>query len=313
MRYIKELRDGEMIQETYLCKTKQSLKTKAGKSYYSLLLQDKTGTIDAKIWELSNGIDHFEAMDYIKVDAQVVLFQNSPQLNIRRVRKSSAGEYDMSDYMPTTEKNVEAMCRQLNDYIASIEEPHLKQLLEKFFVEDTAFLKTFINHSAAKTVHHSFMGGLLEHTLSVAENANYMAEHYTYLNRDLLVSAAILHDIGKTRELSAFPENDYTDDGQFLGHIYMGTEMISDKIREISGFPVILAGELKHCILSHHGELEYGSPKKPAIAEAVALNLADNMDAKLQTLLEVLKGGEEKAEWLGYNRLFESNIRRTTI
>ena len=131
-------------------------------------------------------------------------------------------------------------------------------------------------------------------------------------NRDLLLTAAIFHDVGKTRELSRFPENDYTDDGQLLGHIIIGTEMVGESIRSIPGFPEKLATELKHCILAHHGELEYGSPKKPALLEALALNFADNTDAKMETMIEALQSGGENKGWLGYNRLLESNIRKTT-
>ena len=167
-------------------------------------------------------------------------------------------------------------------------------------------------HSAAKTVHHGFVGGLLEHTLSVVKLCDYYAGYYSSLNRDLLLTAAIFHDIGKMQELSRFPENDYTDDGQLLGHIMIGTEMISARIREIPGFPARLASELKHCILAHHGELEYGSPKKPALLEALALNFADNTDAKMETMIEALYAGGANKGWLGYNRLLETNIRKTT-
>ena len=188
---------------------------------------------------------------------------------------------------------------------------HLRQLLEYFFVKDEAFISSFKGHSAAKTVHHSFSGGLLEHTLSVVHLCEYFAGAYSILNRDLLISAALCHDIGKTRELSAFPDNDYTDEGQLIGHIVIGVEMIDEALREQPDFPVKLANELKHCVVAHHGELEYGSPKKPALAEALALNLADNADAKLQTLTEIFKG-KTGTEWLGFNRLFESNLRRTS-
>lgn len=311
MRYIGDLRDGDMISETYLCKTKQVLKTKAGKSYYSLLLQDKSGTLDGKVWELSQGIDHFESMEYIHVDGQMVNFQGALQLNIKRVRRSHEGEYDPSDFVPTTGKNINEMYSELLKYISKVKEPHLRQLLESFFVQDTSFAERFKKHSAAKSVHHGFVGGLLEHTLGVAKLCDYYADHYPMINRDLLITAAIFHDIGKMEELSVFPENDYTDDGQLLGHIYIGTEVIGAKIRTIPGFPVALASQLKHCILAHHGELEYGSPKKPSIIEAMALNFADNTDAKLQTMTEFLNSGDEKATWLGMNRLFEANIRRT--
>jgi 3'-5' exoribonuclease len=313
MRYINDLRDGEMISETYLCKTKQSLKTKAGKSYYSLLLQDKSGTLDGKVWELSQGIDHFESMEYIHVEGQVVNFQGAIQLNVKRVRRSHEGEYDPADFVPTSGKNINEMYSELLKYISKIKDNHLRKLLESFFVEDNDFADRFKKHSAAKSVHHSFVGGLLEHTLGVVRLCDYYADHYPLLNRDLLVAAAMFHDIGKMEELSRFPENDYTDDGQLLGHIYIGTEVISARIKMIPGFPSALASQLKHCILAHHGELEYGSPKKPAIIEALALNFADNTDAKLQTMTEFLNGGDEKATWLGMNRLFESNIRRTVF
>lgn len=312
MRYIGELREGEMVKETYLCKTKQILKTKAGKSYYSLLLQDKTGTIDAKVWELNGGIENFEAMDYIHVEGQVISFQSSLQFNIKRIRVSQEGEYNPVDFMPMTSKDIEQMYKDILSYIKQIKEPHLKKLVESFFVEDAVFVKAFKFHSAAKSVHHGFIGGLLEHTLSVVKLCDYLANNYEIINRDLLITSALFHDIGKLEELSIFPENDYTDDGQLLGHIYIGTEKISARIRTIPNFPIKLANELKHCILAHHGELEYGSPKKPALVEAMALNFADNTDAKLETMKEIFSSSDEKAEWLGYNRFFESNIRRTS-
>lgn len=312
MRYINELREGEMLSETYLCKSKQTLKTKAGKSYYSLLLQDKTGTLDAKVWELSNGIENFDSMDYIHIDGQITSFQNSLQLNIKRVRKSQEGEYDPSDFVPTTTKNIDEMYNEILSIISKITDPYLSKLVNSFFVEDKEFVKAFKYHSAAKTVHHGFVGGLVEHTLGVTKLCEYMAANYPIINRDLLISAALFHDLGKLDEISTFPENDYTDDGQLLGHIYIGTEKVGARIRTIPNFPKSLENELKHCILSHHGELEYGSPKKPALIEAVALTYADNTDAKLQTMIEILNGADEKSDWLGYNKFFESNIRRSS-
>ena len=153
----------------------------------------------------------------------------------------------------------------------------------------------------------------MEHTLSVTRNCSYFAKAYPILNRDLLLTASMFHDIGKLKELSTFPENDYTDAGQLLGHIMIGAEWVGEEIRKIEGFPVVLANELKHCILAHHGELEFGSPKKPALIEAVALSFADNIDAKLETVKEMLKTvPENNLEWQGYNRLLDSNFRRTS-
>ena len=312
MRFIADLREGDNISGIYLCKNKQNLKTKAGKSYYSMLLQDKTGTLDAKVWDLNNGIEHFESMDFIKVDGLITSFQGALQVNVRRVRRTQEQEYDIRDYLPTSRFDIEEMMKELVEIIQTIKNPYLKTLLDSFFVKDKEFIKSFKAHSAAKSVHHGFVGGLLEHTLSVTKLCDFYCKRYPILNRDLLLTAAMCHDIGKTTELSLFPENDYTDEGQLIGHIVKGTEMIHDRIRDIPNFPQVLANELKHGILAHHGELEYGSPKKPALVEALALNLADNTDAKMETMTEFFAGAMDGSEWIGYNRLFESNIRRTS-
>ena len=313
MRYIDTFREGMHIADVYLCKNKQIALTKNGKEYGNLVMQDKTGTIDAKIWDLgSPGVGKFETMDYVHVEADVTLFQNSFQLNVRRIRRAQEGEYVEADYLPVSKKDIKKMYEELLGYIRSVKNPYLQKLLCGYFVENAAFAKAFQFHSAAKTVHHGFVGGLLEHTLSVTRLCDYYAGYYPMINRDLLLTAAIFHDIGKTRELSRFPENDYTDDGQLLGHIIIGTEMVGESIRSIPGFTEKLATELKHCILAHHGELEYGSPKKPALLEALALNFADNTDAKMETMIEALQSGGENKGWLGYNRLLESNIRKTT-
>ena len=313
MRYIGTFREGMHIADVYLCKNKQIALTKNGKEYGNLVMQDKTGTIDAKVWDLgSPGVGEFETMDYVHVEADVTLFQNSFQLNVRRIRRAQEGEYVEADYLPVSKKDIKKMYEELLGYIRSVKNPYLQKLLCRYFVENAAFAKAFQFHSAAKTVHHGFVGGLLEHTLSVTKLCDYYAGYYPMINRDLLLTAAIFHDVGKTRELSRFPENDYTDDGQLLGHIIIGTEMVGESIRSIPGFPEKLATELKHCILAHHGELEYGSPKKPALLEALALNFADNTDAKMETMIEALQSGGENKGWLGYNRLLESNIRKTT-
>lgn len=316
MKYIEELREGEKVGDIYLCKHKTSAVTKNGKPYETVILQDKTGQIDGKIWDPNSmGIDDFSALDYVDVVAEVVNFNGALQLNVKRIRKASEGEYHMDDYLPATEKNMEDMYTQLTDIIATVKNDYLRELLEIFFVRDAVFAEEFKKHSAAKSVHHSFIGGLLEHTLSVARLCEYYAKAYPMIQRDLLLTAALFHDVGKLRELSAFPTNDYTDDGQLLGHIIIGVEMLGEAIGKIEGFPPRLAAQLKHCILAHHGEYEYGSPKKPALIEALALNLADNTDAKIQTMTEALKSAsaQNTEPWIGYQRLFESNIRRTTL
>lgn len=312
MNYLSDYREGEKFVGTYLCKQKQILKTKAGKTYYSLILQDKTGTADAKIWELTNGIASFEAMDYIFCEGMVTSFQGNLQMNISRVRISDEGEYDPSDYVPCTDKNIDEMYSEIMKYVASVQNKYLRQILEMYFVEDKDFVKDFKKHSAAKSVHHGFMGGLLEHTLSVTNMCQYFAEHYPMINRDLLITAALFHDMGKIQEIADFPLNDYTDDGQMLGHIYLGAKYVDEAISKVPNFPAKLKNELLHCILAHHGKLEFGSPKVPAIMEAMALHMADNADAKLQTLTEIFNQAGDNKDWLGFNRLFESNLRRTS-
>ena len=313
MKYIRDYKEGDRMFDIYLCKHKQSAVTKNGKPYETVILQDKTGTIDAKVWDPNNaGISEFDTLDYIEVYGDVNSFQGALQVNVKRIRVCHEGEYDPADYLPVSKKNIDEMYKELLGLIGRTENEYLKKLLESFFVEDEAFIRAFRTSSAAKTVHHGFVGGLLEHTLSVAKLCEYFCKTYPILKSDLLIAAALCHDIGKTKELSLFPENDYTDDGQLLGHIVMGAEMVGEKARQIPGFPPVLEAELKHCILAHHGEYEYGSPKKPALIEAAALNLADNADAKLETFSEALQGATGYG-WLGYNRLFESNIRLTRL
>ncbi|MDO4650799.1 MAG: HD domain-containing protein [Eubacteriales bacterium] len=312
MRYINELKEGDRVNAIYLCKQKTSAVTKNGKPYDNIILQDKTGTLDGKIWDPnSNGIDDFDALDYIEIVGDVTSFAGALQVNIKRIRKAYEDEYNPADYLPVSENSTEDMYTQLLGFVDSVSNEYLHTLLAKLFKEDADFIKSFQEHSAAKTVHHGFIGGLLQHTLSVTKLCDYMAAAYPVLNRDLLITASLLHDAGKTVELSTFPMNDYTDEGQLLGHIIIGAQMIHDLAKEIPDFPAVLENELVHCILAHHGELEYGSPKKPALAEAVALNLADNTDARLETLTEIFAADKGKKDWLGYNRLFESNLRRT--
>lgn len=314
MKYIKDYKDGDRVFDIYLCKHKISAVTKNGKPYDTVVLQDKTGTIDAKVWDPNNaGIAEFDSLDYIEVYGDITSFQGVLQVNVKRIRKCQEGEYAPADYLPVSRFDREEMYQELLSYINRVENTYLKQLLQEFFVKDQAFISAFKQSSAAKTVHHGFVGGLLQHTLGVTKLCDYYCSTYPLLKRDLLITAAICHDMGKTREISLFPENDYTDAGQFLGHIVIGVEMIGEKVRNIPGFPEVLANELKHCILAHHGEYEFGSPKKPAIMEAMALNLADNTDAKLETFTEILENSKDNNGWLGFNRLFDSNLTGTRM
>ena len=314
MKFIKELKEGDRVFDIYLCKHKQEAVTKNGKPYESVILQDKTGTIDAKVWEPNNpGIGDYDDLDYIEVYGDVTNFQGQLQISVKRIRVCHEGEYNPSDYLPVSSKGIDAMYNELKTVIGSIKNTYLRQLLQDLFIDDADFAKKFCNSSAAKTVHHGFVGGLLEHTLSVTKLCDYYCSAYPILQRNLLLTAAMCHDIGKVKEISAFPVNDYTDDGQLLGHIVMGAQMVGERAAKIDGFPHNLLAELQHCILAHHGKLEYCSPKVPALIEAVALNYADDTDAKMETFKEILENNSGNSGWLGYNRLFESNLRATKM
>jgi 3'-5' exoribonuclease len=314
MKFIKEFEDGNKISGIYYCKSKIAAVSKNGKQYYNMVLQDKTGTIDAKIWDTNSpAIEDFEAGEYIDVMGEVSVFNGSLQISIRRVRVPNEVEYSVADYMPCSRYSPDSMYKVLSNYIEQIQNPYLKKLVDSFFVEDESFIETFKKSSAAKSVHHGFIGGLLEHTVGVVRLCHIYTKTYPFLNFDLLITAALFHDIGKTKELSAFPANDYTDEGQLVGHVIIGYQMVHEAVSKIDGFPPVLANELEHCILAHHGELEFGSPKKPAIAEALALSLADLTDARMETMREIVEDSSVKTDWLGYNKFLESNIRKTTV
>lgn len=311
MKFIKDLHEGEQLLEVYLVIQKQILKTRAGKTYYSLRLQDKTGTVDAKIWDLNDAIGSFEAGDYCGIDGMVVTFQGGFQLNIRRIRKSQECEYNQEDYMPISKKNIDEMYKQLLIYINKIDNVYIQTLAESFFIDDKFVVKNFKYHAAAKTVHHNFRGGLLEHTLGILGICEHLAKSYDNVDKDLLYIGAMLHDIGKLKELTELPIVEYSDEGQLIGHIVLGAEWVGEKIKTIEKFPKDLESLIKHMILSHHGQYEYGSPKLPAVLEAFLLNMADNIDAKIMTFSTLVEKSDEQNNWLGYQRFFESNIRRT--
>lgn len=301
------------VSDVYLCKAKTVSLTKNGKEYANVVLQDKTGQIEAKIWNLSDPAIHdFEAMDYVQVDATVTVFNGGNQMNVHRIRVATEDEYTAEDYFPVSKRDREEMIRELRTFTNSVRDEYMRALLKSFF-ENDKFMKMFMDHSAAKSVHHGFIGGLAEHTLSVAEMCEKVSEHYPYLNRDLLLTGALLHDVGKVKELSLFPANDYTDEGQLLGHITIGAQMVSEVINKIGGFPRVQRNQLLHLILSHHGEYEFGSPKKPAIMEAFVLSFVDNMDAKLETMKELLESKAPINEdgWMGFQKLLDTNVRKT--
>ena len=316
MRFINDMHDGDNVTGIYLCKQKNMAQTKNGKDYENVILSDKTGTLSCKIWDPNSmGIGDFDVNDFVEVHGRISVFNGALQMSIDRARRANPESVDQSDYLPVSSRNIESMYKELLAHVDSVKTPYFRLLMDSLFVEDQAFISAFKAHSAAKTIHHGFIGGLLQHTLAVCDLCAFYCKAYPKLDHDLLICAALCHDIGKVRELSDFPANDYTDEGQFLGHIVMGVEMIDEKIARIKGFPAVKANQLKHCILAHHGEYEFGSPKKPALIEAAALNFADNTDAKLEAFTEILENvslvqGAGNG-WMGFNKLFDSNLRPT--
>jgi 3'-5' exoribonuclease len=288
------------------------MKTKAGKDYINVRLQDKTGILEAKVWDMHKEIGDFEEKDFVKVEGMVITYQNGKQLNVYRVRKAEDHEYNLEDYIPSTEYDIEEMYDEFKLYISQMKDKNIKQLAEDIFVNDEQIAKLFKGHSAAKSMHHNYFGGLLEHTLNIIRICKFAARNYKGLvNEDLIVISAMLHDIGKVYELTSFPYNDYSDIGQLVGHMVIAVELVTEKTRNIKDFPEELKNLIKHSILAHHGELEYGSPKVPSTIEALILHFADNMDSKVKVFEEGIKNAKTEDVWVGYNRMMNRNIRKS--
>ena len=308
MRYIQTLREGEHIIEHYFCKDKQKMITKAGKNYFNVTLQDKTGTLNAKIWDLNAQIHDFNKNQIVKVDAQISSYQGELQANIYRLRVSRPEEDVLSDYIPQTSKDVEKLYKQLLQRIHEVKDERYSKLLRTFFLEDASFVRKFKEHPAAKSVHHNYLGGLIEHTSAVVETAVFLADSYPGVDRDLVITGAMLHDIGKMQELSEMPVAEYTDEGQLLGHIIIGYSMVDQRMKELGGFTDEQREALLHIILAHHGELEFGSPKVPMTREAMIVHFADNIDAKLKVMQTFVEEDTTEGHWTAFSRILNRNL-----
>lgn len=309
---VKDLTIGQLVDDKFYCKQKTSGVSKNGTIYYSVILQDMSGVIDCKIWEVTNTIGNFEAGDFVQVVGNVGSFREQPQITITSIETIDPSSVNIEDFCPQTPKDIDELEEKLHKYVDSVKNEYLNKLLRCFF-DNKKFMTGFKTASAAKTVHHAYIGGLLEHSVTVADICEALILIYPTVNRDLLITAALCHDIGKIKEISAFPMNDYTDIGQLLGHIYLGTEMIDVQARKIEGFPKILLNELKHCVLAHHGTLEWGSPKTPMIIEAMLLHIADSTDAKMRRFSDLLTDMNDLS-WSDKSDIFiGSKYRATTV
>ncbi|MDF2596875.1 MAG: metal dependent phosphohydrolase [Clostridia bacterium] len=312
MTLICDLKAQENIKGQYLCKFKQILKNKNGKDYCSIRLQDHSGMVDGKIWSLHSGIMEFDTDDIVEVEAEVLLYQDNLQLSITKLKKSEESEYDLKRFIPHTLKDVDVLENELFTFVEEIKHPHIKKLLENIFYDESIY-KEFLIHSAAKSVHHAYLSGLLEHTVTVTKLGLNMAALYEGVNRDLVAAGCMLHDIGKLYELSNFPKNDYSDEGQLLGHIVMGAELVHDRASQIPDFPKEAELLLKHIILAHHGEYEYASPKRPKCLEAMIVHLADYTDSKMKMLEEMVQAAPKEELYAGYNKILSRNIRKVKL
>ena len=304
--YINEIKENDHVDSLFLVKEKSSAVTKTGNTYLKLKLMDRSGEIEGRIWtSVENVAESFEKDGFVHVMGKAVSFQERLQVNITSIESVREEEILFSDFFPMTEKDVDGMFQSLLEIGRQIKNPHLSQLLHLFW-EDASFIELFKIAPASKWLHHNYLGGLLEHTLSVAQVVLRIASHYDGLNMDLLLTAAILHDLGKVDELSYHRSFDYSDEGRLLGHIILGIERVEDKIKQLPDFPKDLSTLLKHFLLSHHGQYIWGSPKKPMTLEAVMLHFLDDMDAKINGIQQFIKKeAPEGARWSAYHRMFE--------
>ena len=302
--WIRELPEKDQVEGLYLVKKKEKGVTRKGDPFFTIKLADRTGEIEAKIWENATRLGtKFVEGDVVKIKAMVSYYKDQIQLTIVELEPWK-GEVDRSIFMESTQNDISQMVTSLKAIIKRVENPDLKKLCCRF-LSDTEFMERFKSAPAAKHFHHNYLGGLLEHTLSVCQLAQMVSSHYAELNRDLLIAGAFLHDIGKTRELSYDLYIDYTDEGRLVGHLVLGCIMLEEKVAQMKGFPGNLALRLKHLILSHHGEFQFGSPKRPKFKEAFALHLIDDFDAKMNGLGRFMEKDAKEGPWTEYNRLFE--------
>lgn len=308
---IKDFKSGKNISnEIMYCVSKKSGISIKGDEYLSVVFRDSSGTIDAKVWDINEYTSNFNEKDFVSVSGNISTYKESLQLVVNRAEVISKDSVDIEDFCPKCLIDTDILVNRLNGLIDNVENSDLKSLLKLVFDNEKLFTK-YITNSAAKTVHHAYIGGLLEHSVTVAEICKNMCVLYPKVNKDLVITAALLHDIGKLKELSSFPDNDYTDDGLLLGHIYMGTEMIELYARKIDNFPRTVLNQLKHCILAHHGKLEFGSPVVPHIIEAQLLCIADDADAKMRRFSDLLDE-IEPGKWSDKNDFFIGTKYRAT-
>ena len=304
--FVSSIKDRDQVDEVFLVKEKITAMAKNGKPYLTLRLMDKSGEVDAKVWDNVDEVGAlFERNDFLAVRAKASVYLGKLQLVISDLKRVPDEQVALADFLPETPRDIEEMAAELLALLETLTNPHLKGLLNAFFA-DPEFMALYKMAPAAKGMHHVYLGGLMEHSLAVAKLVDAITPLYSGLNRDLLVAGALLHDVGKVREMSYVRAFDYTDEGKLIGHITIGVEMVHERIAGLPEFPRDLAMLVKHLLLSHHGQYEYGSPKRPKTLEATVLNYLDDLDSKINGIrTHIQKEIDPQARWTAYHRLYD--------
>lgn len=305
-QFVKDLNDKDQVQSVFAVKDKNIQTGKNGRPYMSLSLQDISGTIDARIWDNVEAISRkFSGGDFVQVKGQIQLFQNRKQLIVHSIDKAEAGSFQVSDLMKASSRLSEEMFEELLQIVKTIKNDHIRELVLNI-IQDREIHEKLLRCPAAKTIHHAYIGGLLEHVLSICGLMNFISGHYPVLDRDLLIFGAIFHDLGKVWELDVQGGIHYTDEGRLVGHLVLASEVIEKNASKILGFPVELKNILKHIVLSHHGRLDYGSPKRPKLLEAYVVAAIDDFDSKMNNLENYMREEKKSGEkWSRYNSSFD--------
>ncbi len=313
MQTISSLKEGDWVDRTFLVTAKQVSVARNGVTYLSLKLADKTGEIDGKLWDNAESVaGAFEREDFVRVKGVAANYQGSMQLKLKLLEKVADSTVDLANFLETTPRDRDEMIRQLKATAEGFSNEYLRRLMQSF-LEESSFVEAFKRTPAAKTLHHNYIGGLLEHVTELVALCRDVARHFPGIDIDLLLVGAFLHDIGKVKELSVRKSIEYTTEGRLLGHISLGYEMIAEKIRGIAGFPEELAMLLKHIMLSHHGEYEFGSPKRPKIQEALIISYLDDLAAKINNFQATIrKENVAEGDWTGFSKMHDRYLYRQT-
>jgi len=308
-QYLREIPSGSSVSMVCLVRSKALRAARNGTLYIEMELADKSGSLPTRMWNATQEVfDSLEIDGFVEVSGRIETYRNQLQMVVNSINLAREADIDLADFLPCTEHDTGKMLKELRKIASSVKRPYLKSLLDAFFADDK-FCEQLATAPAAVTYHHAVIGGLLEHTLSVAELAVQVAERYPKIDRDLLIAGSIFHDIGKIDELSYHRSFQYTDSGQLIGHIVLGLLQVEERAKRIDGFPGNLLDQLRHLMLSHHGEYDFGSPKLPMSVEAVALHHIDNLDAKINAFNQIIENDRDPSTaWTEWSRMFERRL-----